>query len=175
MHESGYQDGEKWLLVFCDPVRDPEIMGADKMTGFHAWAVLQGIKLLKPGFRHVFAMRPAGCEGWLIVDQRVNQLGVFHMDFDYIVKVRELEKAGIFTVLEVNKTHCKQVRGFLGSGLLSCVAVMRRLIGVTAPVITPFGLYRHLRNKQHGGDVFNTEKARYQHSGTAACDHGKRK
>lgn len=158
-----YEADEKWLLVFCDPVRDPQIMGENIKTGFHARAMLQGLKVLKPGFRHVFAMRPAGCEGWLVVDHRCNQLGVFHMDHDYICTVRELERAGVFTVIECQKTHCEKVRGIAGSGLLSCVAIMRRLLGISAPVITPFGLYRHIRDQQHGGDVFKTKEAGHKH------------
>ncbi len=146
-------NGDKWLVVFCDPLRNPDLFGAlGDAASLHSRAVSSAISWCKPGFRHVFAMRPAAC-GWLVVDNRANGVGIIEAPPEYIGIIRQYEAAGCVTTIDVMASLPTGPQGFLGLGVLSCVHFIRRLLGVRCRAVTPYGLYRHLKGLRHGFTV----------------------
>jgi hypothetical protein len=111
------------------------------------------LSFLKPGFRHVFAMRPTGPgDGWLIANWHSGRLDLIEaagpVDVgprrfaDYGAFVAAMAAAGLATTLAVTTGEGRTWRV---RGPATCVTAAKHLIGIAAPLaVTPWGLYRHL-------------------------------
>lgn len=115
------------LLVFC---HDTEI----------AW-----LRLLRPGFRHVFVALPVA-GGWVTLDPLSTRLEVeFHplpADTDLAAWFRTRGHSVLPVLL------CPPLPAQWPLAPFTCVTVAKRVLGIRAPwVQTPWQLYRHL-----GGD-----------------------
>lgn len=138
---------ETWTLVFCDP--EPLAPGAARRDRLLYW----GLGFLKPGFRHVFAIRRLGTRsGWLIVNWHSGRLDLIEaigpVDVgprrfaDYGAFVAAMAQAGLATTVTM---AAHEPRTWRPRGLATCVTAVKHLLGVTAPAAqTPWGLYRHL-------------------------------
>jgi len=111
-------------VVFCD--------GTDL-----AW-----LRLLKPGFRHVFvALADAG--RWLTLDPLSphTELAIQPVDaaFDLAGWFRDRGLTVVETTLDRSRSRPAPV------ALFTCVEAVKRVLGLHAPfILTPYQLYRHL-------------------------------
>jgi hypothetical protein len=140
---------ELWTLVFCDP--EPLPPGAARRDRVLYW----GLSFLRPGFRHVFAIRrlAAGAgAGWLIANWHSGRLDLIEaagpIDVgprrfaDYGAFVAAMAAAGLATTVTL---AASEPRTWRVRGLATCVTAAKHLIGIAAPTAqTPWGLYRHL-------------------------------
>jgi hypothetical protein len=151
---------ELWTLVFCDP--EPLSPGAARRDRVLYW----GLSFLKPGFRHVFAIRRLGAgagaglpaeasakAGWLIANWHSGRLDLIEaagpVDVgpkrfaDYGAFVAAMAAAGLATTVTLAAI---EPRTWRVRGLATCVTAAKHLMGIAAPgAQTPWGLYRHLR------------------------------
>lgn len=101
-------------------------------------------RLLKPGFRHCFAV-VGRREHWVIFDpmSKFTNLGVFSgPDINDIAQwYRQFGFTVIKTVVRREGSPSAEWR------LFTCVEAVKRVLGIRAPyVITPWQLYRHIRH-----------------------------
>ncbi|WP_337877170.1 hypothetical protein [Elioraea sp.] len=114
---------------------------------FSGRADLPWLRLLRPGFRHCFAAL-ADTAGWTLVDPLAGRLVVQRLavapDFDLPSFWR---RAG-FRVLGPF-TPARPARSLrLPFAPFTCVVACLKLLGLSRPlVLTPFGLYRALRDR----------------------------
>lgn len=107
------------------------VMFNDSGTGGHPLA-----PLLKPGFRHTFCAVRDG-HYWSIIDYAKGRPEVYVSDID--------DLAGHYsgrghTVIAVDKRPgC-----VMPVEVVSCVGLVKTVIGIRSFAITPWGLYRHL-------------------------------
>lgn len=145
----------QWLAVFCDP--EPLPLGACRRDRFLYWALNT---FLRPGFRHVFLMRPAhGFDGWIVVNPNSACLDVLELDGDdYVRFVRSMEEAGHATIVSVTARRPEQ---WVPRSLLSCVSVAKHVLGVECDLCaTPWQLYNILlKGHQAMGGFFSPPKA----------------
>lgn len=154
----------QWLLVFCDPPPCPE--GA----GWRERLLYRGLSLLRPGFRHVFAVRPSEAfDGWVMVNPHSGSLDVVEVPRDAVFwwdgspLLGEQWFDSLFVMAERGLVHLAVVVGvqrqeFQPRGLLTCVAVVKHLIGwnKSGTTFTPWQLYRAVSHEgvQAMGGVF---------------------
>lgn len=110
-------------------------------------AVLQP---LRPGFRHCFAALSIG-DRWIACDPLKDRIQLALIprpaDFDLAAFY-----AGQGHQVLVGRTGGGPGRPPAMPSLLTCVAIVKRLLGIRAPtVVTPWQLYRHLRRCQTSG------------------------
>ncbi len=117
----------------------------------------------KRGFRHCWAAYNDG-PGWLRINPTANGIMVERS----LLSTSELmEFHGQQAETRVLYLCSRRPRRFLGRGLLTCVSVVKQILGVRAAwAITPYGLYRHLLKRNHaaqydgrGSTHENTESA----------------
>lgn len=144
-------DAKPHLVVFCDP--EPLAVGA-------AWrdrALYRGLRLLQPGFRHVFALVPTRlAHTYIIVNSTAERLDL--ADVVWVPPVwadggeyeATLAWGGTGRVVEAWPSSPGR---WVPRGPLSCVAVVKHLLGIEAAhVVTPWQLYRHLGGDGDVGD-----------------------
>ncbi len=113
--------------------------------GFGGRADQPWLRLLRPGFRHCFALiRDAG--GWMLLDPLSGRLVVTRLPAPITADVPRRYRAAGFSLL--GPFRPAQPRASLLPPLLpaSCVTVCLRLLGLRAYVLTPHGLHRLLAN-----------------------------
>lgn len=151
-------DNPTWLVVFCDPEPlEPDATRRDRLL---YWALH---KFLKPGFRHVFAMRPAhGFDGWLIVNPHSACIDVLEVQGnEYLDQVvLPLAAEGRAHVVGVKANRPKT---WVPRWLFSCVTTVAHVIGVECGILaTPWRLYhildRYLREDPTMGGFFSAPK-----------------
>lgn len=117
------------------------------------WIVFTGktdipwLKILKPGFRHCYALMNDG-EKWMSVDPLAS-----HMDIEIYPLIPSdydlphwLECQGSKVVYVPSQKLNKRAAPI---AFFSCVEMMKRLIGLHYPwIITPWQLYQFLQNKK---------------------------
>ncbi|MGB0670899.1 MAG: hypothetical protein ACPGNT_05340 [Rhodospirillales bacterium] len=110
------------------------------------------LRILKPGFRHCFAMI-AEPEGWIIYDTLAHQTE--------IVLWRGLSEAEVLTSLCARGNRVVPAilldapKKLAPLRPLTCVEAIKRLLGLRAPwVFTPYQLYRRLE-KMHELGIFS--------------------
>lgn len=102
------------------------------------------LRPLRPGFRHCFAALRLGGE-WVACDPLKDRIQLAR-----IPRPADFDLAAFYArqghrVL-VGRTARQPSCGHYIPSLLTCVAIVKRLLGIRAPaVITPWQLYRHLR------------------------------
>lgn len=139
---------DAWTLVFSEPEPlGPHPSRRDKLL---YWI----LRRLKPGFRHVFAMRRlARADGWLIVNWHSGRLDVIETAGpiavggrtfeDYGAFVAAMEAAGLATTLLATARPGETWRP---RGPATCVTAIKHLLAIPAPFAqTPWGLYCHLK------------------------------
>ncbi|WP_416899577.1 MAG: hypothetical protein ACMVY4_07685 [Minwuia sp.] len=126
-----------WLVVFLDPPS----AAADTPLRNRLLGALLG--LLRPGFRHVFAVSPVGPDGWLIVNPASCGLTAG------LVR-GPLVPASIRRGTETGRARCVAVTArrpavWQPRGLFTCSNVIAHLTGISAhPFLTPYGLWRRM-------------------------------
>ncbi len=145
--------GDAWLVVFSDldPIPPEDWLRVKRRDR----VLYRLLGLLKPGFRHVWAMKRAEYfNGWLVLNVLSGGVHVFEVAdatpvhvggrsfADYHAFLRAMEGTGRahMIVAPVQPgTHWRF------RGILSCVSAIKHTLGVEAPwVWTPWQLYRHL-------------------------------
>jgi hypothetical protein len=122
----------QWLVVFCDP----EDAGPGQPL---ALRLVGGLlrALLKPGFRHVYALRPLHTvEGqWLYVNHSLTCLDLFELPQEFANGIRG----------EVVRVAARRPISWVPRLVPTCVTTVAHLLGVPSrPWTTPYALYRHL-------------------------------
>lgn len=138
---------DAWTLVFSEP--EPIGANPSRRDRLLYWI----LRRLKPGFRHVFAMRRAASgDGWLIVNWHSGRLDVIETAgpirvgkqtfADYGAFVGAMEAAGLATTLAV---AARPGETWHPRGIATCVTAIKHLLAVPVPrAQTPWSLYRHL-------------------------------
>jgi hypothetical protein len=120
------QDGIPTIVVFADNRTRPVL------------------RVLRRGFRHCFAALRVGDE-WIACDPLKDRI-----QLALIPRPADFDLAAFYASqghrVLVGRTARPPSRGTGVPSLLTCVAIVKRLLGIRAPtVITPWQLYRHLR------------------------------
>lgn len=128
-----------WIAVFCDP--DPLPATASRKDRLLYWALTT---FLRPGFRHVFLLRPAhGFAGWVVVNPNSACLDVLEVvGDDYMDLIVAQVRAGRATTVTVQAVRPTTWRPRL---LFSCVSTVKHVLGIAGPATTPWQLYLSLR------------------------------
>ncbi len=99
---------------------------------------------LKRGFRHCFVALRDG-DAWLICDSLKDRIELFVLPVAAEIDLASFYRAQGHRVL-IGTTRPKLHRGSLVVAPLTCVTVVKRLLGVKAPwVLTPWQLFAHLK------------------------------
>ena len=103
---------------------------------------------LKRGFRHCFvALRDR--DAWVICDSLKDRIELFVLPVPAEADLASFYRAQGHRVL-IGTTQPKLHRGSLVLAPLTCVSVVKRLLGVRAPwVLTPWQLFAHLKLDVH--------------------------
>ena len=110
---------------------------------FHGQADLPWLRLLRPGFRHCYAVLRSGGR-WLSFDPMLNRLEVrvhahLPLDFDLPGWLAARGHTVVRAVIDGTRSRPAPWRPF------TCVEAVKRLLGLHArAVLTPWQLYRHL-------------------------------
>ena len=137
-------DAQHWLVVFCDP-EPMDRTTAKRRDRFLYWFLT---KFLRPGFRHVYMMRPAhGFDGWVVVNPHSTCIDVMEVTGSrYLELVLQRRNEGHCTVLAAvsRRPETWQVRG-----ALSCVSVVSHVLGTECGIFTtPWRLYRNISQQR---------------------------
>ncbi|HEX6143365.1 MAG TPA: hypothetical protein VFZ01_11635 [Geminicoccaceae bacterium] len=123
------------LSQVCRPVA---VVFVDQGAGF--W-----LRPLKPGYRHCFVALRQQPGLWLICDPLKDRIEISAVEVERDVELADIYRAAGHRVwLGTSLPRAARPRASV-PGPLTCVAVVKRLIGLGAPwVVTPFQLHRHL-------------------------------
>lgn len=125
LHVRTRAPGRAAIAVFVDAVEAP-------------W-----LKFLRPGFRHVFAAVEEG-PSWMICDPLKDRIELRLLQLPPGVDLADVFAAQGHNVL-VGRTMGDRPRQKLALAPLTCVAVVKRLLGIRAAgILTPRQLYDHL-------------------------------
>jgi hypothetical protein len=142
----------RWTLVFTDlPPVEGEL---DRRTRLALWVA----RRLRPGFRHVYALRPAErFEGWVAVNPMRDGLAVLELPLDQAVSwtgglsgrgyVERLLQGQVEGRNHLVAAEARRSGRWLARGpLLTCVGQMLQLLGrePSCKIITPWQLYNDL-------------------------------
>ncbi len=145
--------GMAWLVAFCDS--EPLAADARPRDRLLHW----GLRALRPGFRHCYALRPARGGGWLLFNPHSARTDILELpDGAYAAQVLAEAAAGRGAAVAV---VARQPRSWSPRWAFSCVASVAHVIGVpTRPWTTPYSLYRHLKREELAmGGMFSAPKA----------------
>lgn len=108
---------------------------------------LRWLRILKPGFRHCFALIDNG-RHWTVFEPLAGYFEIQSLDVASAVDLPLMYAAAQhMTVIEA--TAIAQPRRQAPPAILSCVEAVKRLIGLHHPlIITPHQLYQHLNRCQ---------------------------
>ncbi|MGB4057447.1 MAG: hypothetical protein WBK77_05130 [Alphaproteobacteria bacterium] len=121
-----------------------------------AWVVFSGhaelpwLKILRPGFRHCFALLNDG-ERWITVDPLSNYTDINVHDFPSGFDLPSwIGERGLIVI----RAHIRRTADPAPWMPYSCVEAVKRILGLHARLIlTPWQLYRHLlKTPQHEGE-----------------------
>ncbi|MDF1735606.1 MAG: hypothetical protein P1U37_10005 [Minwuia sp.] len=127
-----------WLVVLVDPPA-PQAGAPIRVRLLYRF-----LSLLRPGFRHVFAISPEGTENqWLVVNPGSDALAVGCLNSTSVID--ELRAAVADGRAHVVAVSGQQPPTWKFRGLFTCVATIAHLTGVDAgPFTTPWRLYRRM-------------------------------
>jgi hypothetical protein len=129
MNPTPDQDGAPTIVVFADNQTRP---------------VLQ---LLRPGFRHCFAALQIG-DGWVACDPLKDRIQLALVPRPAGFDLADFYASQGHRVL-VGRATGQPPRAPTVPSLLTCVVIVKRLLGIRAPtVVTPWQLYRHRRHRE---------------------------
>ncbi|MBV6633191.1 MAG: hypothetical protein KI792_09190 [Alphaproteobacteria bacterium] len=109
---------------------------------------LRWLRILKPGFRHCFALIDNG-RHWTVFEPLSGYFEVQSLDVSSSVDLPLLYAANPqMTVIEAE--HVTRPASQAPPAILSCVEAVKRLIGLHNPlIVTPYQLFRHLQRQQN--------------------------
>jgi len=141
-----------WIIVFCDapPLRP----GSPWRNRALCWLLRT---LLKPGFRHCYAVRPMHlADGWLLFNPHSACTDILETSGPGLAAYLDAEAAAGRCRL-VHVTTRRPV-AWVPRGTATCVGAVAHLIGVPSrPWTTPFALYRHLQREETAmGSIFSS-------------------
>lgn len=123
--------------------------GASSASGIAALVVFEDrpdsrwLRPLRPGFRHCFCLLRTG-RGWILCDSRASGLHIMPAPAVGVEPLaRSYARLGA-TVLGLRGPLPLDGRPRFVPLPYSCVEITRRLLGLAAPVLTPYGLFRRL-------------------------------
>ncbi len=106
-------------------------------------ARIKCLQVLKPGFRHCFLVLPCGDHGWVTLDPLAHHLDIMMHDLPPALPLIDFFKNAGMTIVKVRKRA--PYLGFSGPFSGTCVGVIKRYLGIYAPLcLTPFALYTRL-------------------------------
>jgi hypothetical protein len=127
------------MVVFCDP--PPELQ--------RVWWLRLVLRFLKPGFKHCQVFVPGDGARAIVINGAANQLFVYQSHPGLLMESILAQGLTYLAVpLRVNDKPSL-------CGLLTCVSVVKQVLGVGGWAITPWQLYKHLHRqnvKQQKGD-----------------------
>lgn len=107
------------------------------------------LRFLKPGYRHCFVALRDG-DLWLICDPLKDRLELAQLSLPSHFDLARFYAGRGHRVL-IGRTRPELPRRVSMPAPLTCVGVVKRVVGVRAPwVITPWQLFRHLRHRAAG-------------------------
>ena len=143
-----------WFAVFCDPEPTPTDAPLRNRV------LSRGLRaLLKPGFRHCYAMRRMHtAHGWLVFNPHSGCTDVLELPGETFAEHLAAEvEAGRCTVVAV---ETRRPKAWAPRGSATCAVAVAHLLGVPAKAwTTPYALYRHLKQEEPMGSVFSPPKA----------------
>jgi hypothetical protein len=105
------------------------------------------LRCLRPGFRHCFCLLGEN-RRWTLCDPLKSQLAVAIVEDVSLAELRQLLEAPRRRLLYGTVLEGRGEGGSL-CRLLTCVEIVKRLLGITAPhILTPHQLYRMLLHNQ---------------------------
>jgi hypothetical protein len=105
------------------------------------------LRLLRPGFRHCFAAL-ADAAGWTVLDPLSGRLMVARLDLPEGFDLPGFYRRAGLVVLGPFQPGGPRRRLLPPLAPLTCVSLCRAVLGARAPfALTPFGLFRALRNR----------------------------
>ena len=135
-----------WTLVFCDP--EPLTPDATRRDRLLDWLLR---RFLKPGFRHVFALRRAysfgegGFNGWFLLNPHSASLNALELRGNaYIQFLRRSQAQGHCTIVEIT---ARQPTSWRLYPFFTCVAIIAHLTGHDG-ALTPWQFYQKLKDPQ---------------------------
>jgi len=158
----GHGIGDAWMVVFSDT--DPLDAQAGRRDRALAWL----LRRLKPGFRHVWALKRAEhFNGWVALNATSCGVHVFEVAdgspvqipsgkgvlagqtfADYHAFLMAMDDAGLASIVVA---PVQPGRFWRPRGLFTCVSAIKHALGIEAPwVWTPLQLHRHLTKDRRG-------------------------
>lgn len=114
---------------------------------FMPQATLWWLRLLKPGFRHCFAIALAGPH-WVLCDGLSNALCIAVVDHETACRQLAFLCRNGARIVPVEGTPTFTARK-APLGLQSCVEIIKRLLGIRRRFVqTPWQLFRHLQHEK---------------------------
>ena len=111
------------------------------------------LRLLRPGFRHCFCLTGEGLR-WTLCDPLKSRLAVANADGASAAELAQ-HLAGVGRTILYGVVGEPAPGGPLGLRPLTCVEIVKRLLGVSASgVLTPHQLYRSLLMPEPGRPAF---------------------
>lgn len=117
------------------------------------------LRPLKQGYRHCFVALRQEPRLWLICDPLKDRIEITAAEVERVALAETYRAAGHRVWSGTTFPGPARPRARV-PGPLTCVAVVKRLIGVSAPwVVTPFQLHRHLLSATEAspGDVYRNK------------------
>ncbi|MGE4528115.1 MAG: hypothetical protein AB7D00_07085 [Rhodospirillaceae bacterium] len=146
------QTAPEWTVAFCDP---PPLPPGSPWRNRLLYRLLT--TLLKPGFRHCYALRPLHlAEGWLLFNP--------HSACTDILELRgqghaaDLAAAAVAGRCHLVRAVARRPEVWVPRISATCVSAVAHLIGAPSrPWTTPFALYRRLKQEETAmGSIFST-------------------
>lgn len=114
---------------------------------FSGRADLAALKLLRPGFRHCFALIQHGDDRWTLVDPMASTLTVEALPAPDGINLPDWYRRHGHRVISAGPAVAASRPAPIG--IFSCVEVCKRLLGVRRfAVLTPYQLYRYVAERQ---------------------------
>lgn len=148
-----------WTVVFCDHEPLPP-HGAPRSARLLSWCLE---RCLRPGFRHVFALRPAvNFTGYLLFNPSSSGLNLLELPVTGLLPLPDA--GGLFSpeqwlanlqiAAERGQIHLVRAQAarslrWRPRGPLTCVAAVKHLLGHHGPELTPHQLYQTLKAKEN--------------------------
>lgn len=128
----------EWCVVFQN-MEKPEYSAPCKEKLIY-WF----IKKLRPGFQHVCAFRKAEqFQGWIKIDSYSCGIAIEEITDPFFLE--ELEGRINLGLAHAVLVWSNTSDVFMPRAFLTCVSVIKHLIGVKSRALTPFGLYKFLK------------------------------
>lgn len=113
--------------------------------------------LLPADWSHCFVILDYGCQT-VIVDPLLSGISVTLEDYSISQQVKSLKQYGVTAILKMNLKKRPAVSFARWHGLLTCVSVVKSVLGIQDFCMRPLALYRLLKTK---GEIIYEEKKMY--------------